>query len=224
VIAVDAGHGGTDPGAIAGGTREKGLTLALARDLKEELRSRKGTRVFLVRKGDYLIPLRRRWMLAEQGGADLFVSLHCNWAKRQRVRGTSVYFLSLTAATDEASRELAQRENEVDRASGATAPQENLNQILFDMRQNDVLKKSEYLAALCLQQLSKPRIVSERGVKQAGFAVLKSPRIPSILIEAAFLSNPAERKLLKDRSWRKHFAHRVADGIVAYCKSVASAE
>jgi len=231
VIAIDAGHGGQDQGAHYFKTSEKDITLDLARELKTELERRQGTGVpvpylkpILVRKGDYFIPLRRRWTLAEKQGADLFVSVHCNANKDPKAQGTEVYFLSLKGATDAGAEELAQRENEVDQKMGVSAGEDDLDAIIFDMMQTDVVAKSQMLAESCLTHLYSLGTVYGRGVKQAGFAVLKCPRMPSVLIEAAFLSHKSENELLRDPSWQREFARRVADGIEAYVRGVAATE
>jgi N-acetylmuramoyl-L-alanine amidase len=231
VIAIDAGHGGQDQGAHYFKTSEKDITLDLARELKTELERRQqtGARVpamnpILVRKGDYFIPLRRRWTLAEKQGADLFVSIHCNANPDAKAQGTEVYFLSLKGATDVGAEELAQRENEVDQKMGVSPGEDDLDAIIFDMMQTDVMAKSQMLAESCLTHLYGLSTLYGRGVKQAGFAVLKSPRMPSILIEAAFLSHKDENKLLRDPGWQRDFARRVADGIESYVRGVAAAE
>ncbi len=223
-IAVDAGHGGQDHGARHHGTSEKDITLKLARELVAELNRRPGMQAFMVRKGDYFIPLYERRALAERDSADLFVSLHCNASRRGSAAGTEVFFLSLKGASDEAARELAELENMVDEKMGVAPEPEGLDSILFDMRQTDVLAKSEMLAETCLNQLFSLGTVYNRGVKQAGFAVLKSPRIPSVLVEAAFLSNREENRLLKSGKWQREFGKCMADGIEAYCKNVQRAE
>ena len=230
-IAIDAGPGGQDQGAHYFKTSEKDITLDLARELKTELERRQqtGARVpamkpILVRKGDYFIPLRRRWTLAEKQGADLFVSVHCNANRDSKAQGTEVYFLSLKGATDAGAEELAQRENEVDQKMGVSPGEDDLDAIIFDMMQTDVLSKSQLLAESCLTHLYGLSTLYGRGVKQAGFAVLKSPRMPSILIEAAFLSHKDENKLLRDPGWQRDFARRVADGIESYVRGVAAAE
>jgi N-acetylmuramoyl-L-alanine amidase len=231
VIAIDAGHGGQDQGAHYFKTSEKDITLDLARELKTELERRQQTGVrmpamkpILVRKGDYFIPLRRRWTLAEKQGADLFVSVHCNANPDAKAQGTEVYFLSLKGATDAGAEELAQRENEVDQKMGVSPGEDDLDAIIFDMMQTDVMAKSQMLAESCLTHLYGLSTLYGRGVKQAGFAVLKSPRMPSILIEAAFLSHKDENKLLRDPGWQRDFARRVADGIESYVRGVAAAE
>lgn len=224
VVAIDAGHGGEDHGARHHGTSEKDITLELAREVMKELERRPGIKPILVRKGDYFIPLRRRWTLAEKQGADLFVSIHCNASKDKKAEGTEVYFVSLKGATDETARELAQRENAVDEKMGVDVPDTELDDIIRDMMQTDVLAKSQMLAEGSLNHLYELGTVYGRGVKQAGFAVLKSPRMPSILVEAAFISNSKEVKLLRDSDWRGQFGARLADGIEAYIRSVDTAE
>ena len=224
VVAIDAGHGGEDHGARHYKTSEKTITLELAKELKKALEKLPGIKPILVRKGDYYIPLRRRWTLAEKQGAHLFVSLHCNASKNKSIVGTELYFLSLKGATDTASKELEERENSVDEMMGIHVPETELNEIIFDMMQTDVLVKSQLLAEASLNSLFELGTVYTRGVKQAGFAVLKSPRMPSIMVEAAFISNRKENKLLRDEGWREDFGRRLADGIETYIQSVDHAE
>jgi N-acetylmuramoyl-L-alanine amidase len=224
IVAIDAGHGGEDHGARHHRTSEKDITLELALELKRELEKRPGLKPILVRKGDYFIPLRRRWTLAEKQGAHLFVSLHCNASPDRKAEGTEVFFLSLKGATDEAARELAQRENAVDAKMGVEVSETELDEIIFDMMQTDVLTKSEILAETCLEHLFELGTVYGRGVKQAGFAVLKSPRMPSVLVEAAFISSRDEVELLRDSGWRRRFGEHLADGIESYVHSVDTAE
>ncbi len=224
VIAVDAGHGGDDTGAHYLGTNEKDITLDLSRELVDELNRRSGVRAYMVRRGDYFIPLYQRRTIAHQDSADLFVSLHCNASRKSAAKGTEVYFLSLKGASDEAAKELAKRENEVDERMGVAPEAPDLDQILFNMRQTDVLAKSQILAETCLQSLFKLGTVYDRGVKQAGFAVLKFTDIPSVLVEAAFISNRQENRLLRSGKWQRDFARTMADGIESYCKNVDRAE
>ncbi len=224
MIAVDAGHGGDDTGAHYLGTNEKDITLDLSRELVDELNRRSGVRAYMVRRGDYFIPLYQRRTIAHQDSADLFVSLHCNASRKSAAKGTEVYFLSLKGASDEAAKELAKRENEVDERMGVAPEAPDLDQILFNMRQTDVLAKSQILAETCLQSLFKLGTVYDRGVKQAGFAVLKFTDIPSVLVEAAFISNRQENRLLRSGKWQRDFARTMADGIESYCKNVDRAE
>jgi N-acetylmuramoyl-L-alanine amidase len=224
VVAIDAGHGGEDHGARHHRTSEKDITLELARELKAELEKIPGIEPILVRKGDYFIPLRRRWTLAEKQGAHLFVSIHCNASQDKDAAGTEVFFLSLKGATDEAATELAQFENAVDAKMGVETQEPGLDSIIFDMMQTDVMAKSQMLAEACLDHLYQLGTVYGRGVKQAGFAVLKSPRMPSILVEAAFISHKDEVKLLRDQGWRADFGKRLAQGIASYVQSVQPTE
>jgi N-acetylmuramoyl-L-alanine amidase len=224
VVAVDAGHGGDDQGAHYLGTNEKDITLDLCRELTDELNRRSGIRAYMVRRGDYFIPLYQRRTIAHKDSADLFVSIHCNASRNPSAKGTEVYFLSLKGASDEAAKELAKRENEVDEKMGVAPEAPDLDQILFDMRQTDVLAKSQILAETCLHNLFKLGTVYDRGVKQAGFAVLKFTDIPSVLVEAAFLSNRQENRLLRSGKWQRDFARYMADGIESYCKNVERAE
>ncbi|NNF08017.1 MAG: N-acetylmuramoyl-L-alanine amidase [Candidatus Eisenbacteria bacterium] len=224
IVAIDAGHGGKDPGSSHHNLREKDVVLALARATFEELNTRPNIKAVMIRKGDYYIPLRKRWELAEEKNADVFVSIHCDGAHRKAAKGTSVYFLSLKGATDAASRELAERENSVDEEAMKEQELGELGNILFDMTQNDAVSKSEILAETVLDKLFALGTVYSRGVKQAGFAVLKSPRMPSILVEAAFISNAEENRLLRNRNWQRNFGRHLANGIEAYTKNVEASE
>lgn len=224
-VVVDAGHGGQDPGAGAFDLREKDVCLDVATRLVAELNRRPGFRASLTRDDDTFIPLRGRSAVAEQRGADAFISIHANASRDAAARGTEVYFLSLSGATDEASRALAREENAAD-ARGGVAPvaDDDLSSILFDMQQTEVLHRGSLLAQSVVSSLSDWSRVSARGVKQAGFVVLKSPRIPSILVETAFITNPAENRLLASATFQKELARRVANGVVDYFTNVSVAE
>lgn len=224
VVAVDAGHGGKDPGAQGHGADEKDIVFILAREVVAELNRREKITAFPVRAGNYFIPLPRRRAIAEKDSADIFVSIHCNASKDSRAKGTEVYFLSLKGASDEAAREVARYENAADERMGLEPEAPELDQILFDMMQTDVLMKSQLLAEKCLGKLFGLGTVYDRGVKQAGFVVLKSPRIPSVLVEAAFISNRDENKLLQSGKWQREFARLLADGIEEYLRGVERAE
>ncbi len=224
VVSVDAGHGGKDPGAQGFGTSEKDIVFVLARELVAELNRRPGIQAIPTRAGNYFIPLPRRRSLAEKDSADVFVSIHCNAHKNPSAKGTEVYFLSLKGASDEAAKEVARFENAADERMGLAAEAPELDQILFDMMQTDVLVKSEMLAEKCLESLFGLGTVYDRGVKQAGFVVLKSPRIPSVLVEAAFISNREENKLLKSGKWQREFARLLADGVEEYLRGIERAE
>lgn len=216
-VVLDAGHGGQDPGARGPEAEEKEICLAVARRVAAEINRRPGYRARLTRDDDIFIPLRRRTELADRAGADAFVSIHCNASRDSRARGTEVYFLSLSGATDEASRELARLENAAD-LMGGVAPEadDDLSSILFDMQQTDVLQRGSLLAESVVNSLREHGSLTTRGVKQAGFVVLKSPKIPSILVETAFITNPQEHRLLRSEEFQASFARRLADGIVEY--------
>jgi len=225
IVAVDAGHGGDDTGAL--GYRklpEADIALALAKKLKAELDQIPGISAVLTRSGDYFIPLRKRIDIARKYQADLFVSIHCNASRNHDATGTEVYFLSSTGATDEAARSLADAENAADLVGGVPAQAgEDLLSILFDLRQNDTVRRSSELAENIVDALREENRLSTRGVKQAGFAVLKAPEMPAILVEAAFITNPREAAMLKDPQFQAKFAERVAGGIESYMHSHARA-
>lgn len=225
VVVVDAGHGGVDPGAIGFNLREKDVSLAIARRLVRELNARPGLQAWLSRDDDSFLPLRQRIQAAEKRDADLFISVHANASRDRSARGTEVYFLSLSGATDEAAHELANLENAADLVGGvAPEADDDLSSILFDMQQTDVLQRSSLLAESVVEALRTDQDLLTRGVKQAGFVVLKSPRIPSILVETAFISNAAESRLLRSDSFRVAFARRVASGVTNYLANISVAE
>ncbi len=223
IVAIDPGHGGDDTGAL--GYRrlpEADIVLAIAKKLRVELEQIPGVSAFLTRSGDYFIPLRKRIELARKYQADVMISIHCNASRNRDATGTEVYFLSLTGATDEASRSLAEAENAADLIGGG-APQagEDLLGILFDMRQNDTIRRSSELAENLIDALRDEDRLSTRGVKQAGFVVLKAPDIPAVLVETAFITNPREAAMLKDSQFQNKVAERLADGVQAYMKNHA---
>lgn len=218
IVAIDAGHGGEDTGAI--GYRrlhEADITLAVARKLKAQLDIIPGITAVLTRTGDYFVPLRKRIDLARKYQADIFVSIHCNASRNHSANGTEIYFLSLTGATDEASRSLAEKENAADMVGGI-APEtgDDLLSILFDLRQNDTVRRSSELAEILIDAVSADTRLVTRGVKQAGFVVLKAPEIPSVLVETAFISNPREAAILRDTHFQSKFAEHLAQGIQSY--------
>ena len=220
VVAIDAGHGGKDPGAIGRRrqTREKDVTLAIARTLAAELRRRPGIRPVLVRDGDYFVPLRRRTAIARKANADLFVSIHADAFKNPKVRGASAYVLSWRGASSEAARWLAERENAADRAGGLnlTRHEPMVRSAMVDMSRKGTARLSDVLARRVLRELKDSVKVHGEHVHRAGFAVLKTRNIPAVLIETAFLSNPTDEKLLRDKKYQKRVAHAIADGIEAF--------
>ncbi len=223
IVAIDPGHGGDDTGAV--GYRrlpEADIVLAIAKKLKGELEQIPGVSAVLTRSGDYFIPLRKRVEIARKFQADIMISIHCNASRNHDATGTEVYFLSLTGATDEASRSLAEAENAADLiGGGAPGGGEDLLGILFDLRQNDTVRRSSELAENLVDALKDEDRLSTRGVKQAGFVVLKAPDIPAVLVETAFITNPREASMLKDAQFQSKVAERLAGGVQEYMKNHA---
>lgn len=218
IVAIDAGHGGDDPGAIGHRRlQEADITLAIAKKLKAELDQMPGVNAVLTRTDDYFIPLRKRMEIARRYQADLFLSIHCNASRDRDATGTEVYFLSMTGATDEAARSVAEKENAADLIGGVPPETgDELLSILFDLRQNDTVRRSSELAEVLIDALDADSRLQTRGVKQAGFVVLKAPEIPSVLVEVAFITNPREAAMLKDIQFQRRFAEMLADGVQAF--------
>jgi N-acetylmuramoyl-L-alanine amidase len=219
VVVVDAGHGGEDTGARGlRGVLEKRANLAAARALAEELGRTPGIRAVLTRDDDIFIPLRERYRIAEQAKADLFISLHANSSPRRGSgSGTEVFFLSLRGATDQATDDLADMENAADLVGGVPAQAEDdLVSLLYDVKRSSVLQQSQLLATTLLDHVTRDRRLGERGVKQAGFVVLKSVEFPSVLVETAFLNNPVEARLLASDEFQRELARQLAAGVCAY--------
>ncbi len=218
IVAIDAGHGGEDPGAIGyRRLQEADITLAIAKKLKAQLDIMPGVSAVLTRAGDYFIPLRNRVDLARRYQADLLISIHCNASRDREATGTEIYFLSLTGATDEASRSVAEKENAADLVGGVSPDTgDDLLSILFDLRQNDTIRRSSELAEVLIDAVGADSRLVTRGVKQAGFVVLKAPEIPSVLVETAFVSNPREAAILKDAQFQAKFAELLANGLEIY--------
>lgn len=219
IVIVDPGHGGEASGAVGPKrTMEKDVTLAIARKLAHELEKQDGLTVILTRTSDYDVPLRDRYRVAERYQADVFVSIHTNSARRRTGRGTEVYFLSLESASDEASKALADIENAADRVSAGPSERvdDELVGILFDLKQTEAIQQSSVLAEAILSEIESGRKLESRGVKQAPFAVLKSPVVPSVLVETAFINNPTEERLLRDPSFQSEMAAQIARGVLSY--------
>ena len=216
IIAIDAGHGGEDPGAIGPNRkREKDVVLAIAKELDALLKADKGFSPTLIRTGDYYISLRGRRDLARQRQADLFVSIHADAFKRKEARGASVYALSTSGATSTAARYLAQRENESDLVGGVSLSDKDdiLAGVLADLSMTSTLDNSLKLGGNVLRNMDRIAKLHKKGVEQAGFAVLKSPDIPSILVETGFISNPEESRLLATSAYQKQMARAIHAGI-----------
>ena len=220
IVALDPGHGGEDPGAIGPtGLREKDVVLAVALMLRERLNAMPGMRVMLTRDGDYFVPLQERVRKARRVQADLFVSLHADAFFRPEARGASVFALSAKGASSSAARWMAERENAADAVGGvniARVRDAQLLQAMLDMSTTAQIKDSLKLGHEVLARIGQVGKLHKRQVEQAGFAVLKAPDIPSILVETAFISNPEEESLLRDRDYRRRLVDALATGIRRY--------
>jgi len=216
VIAVDAGHGGEDPGATGkNGTHEKNVVLAIAKQLAQQINNEPGMRAVLIRDGDYFVTLRDRMQRARKQQADLFVSVHADSIRDRAVTGSSVYILSQKGATDEASRWLAERENAADLVGGVSLDNKDdvLASVLLDLSQTAALNASQAAANSVLHRLDQIGEIRKRQVQQARFVVLKSPDIPSMLVETAYISNPGEEQRLRDRLYQEKIAVAIHQGL-----------
>ena len=216
IIAIDAGHGGEDPGAIGPNKRrEKVVVMAIARELDALFKADKGFAPTLIRSGDYYISLRGRRELARKRQADLFVSIHADAFKRKEAHGASVYALSTRGATSTAASYLAQRENAADLVGGVRLSDKDdvLAGVLADLSMTSTLDTSLKLGGKVLGKMDNVAKLHKRQVEQAGFAVLKSPDIPSILVETGFISNPEESRKLVSSSYQKKMARAIHAGI-----------
>ena len=219
VVVLDPGHGGEDPGAIGKrGTREKDVVLAIARKLKERFDESTNFRVALTRDADYFVPLHIRVQRARKLRADLFVSVHADAFVTPQANGSSVFALSERGATSTAAKWLANKENDADLIGGVNLASKEgfLARTLLDLSQTAQINDSLKLGKLVLAELGEVNRLHKSVVEQAGFAVLKAPDIPSILIETAFISNPEEEKRLRDASHQNKMAEAIADGIKSY--------
>ena len=219
IVAIDAGHGGEDPGAIGkNGTREKDVVLAIARELELKINAEAGMKAVLTRGGDYFVPLRDRMRRARAQQADLFVSIHADSIRDRRINGSSVYILSQRGATDEASRWLAERENASDLIGGVSLDDKDgvLASVLLDLSQSASLSASQVAAERVLRQLNRVGEVRKPQVQQARFMVLKAPDIPSMLVETAYISNPQEELRLRAQSHQAKLAAAIHQGVHDY--------
>lgn len=218
-IAIDPGHGGEDPGAIgASGSREKDITLKVAKKLKARIDSDPNMRAVLTRDGDYFIPLHGRVMKARKMQADLFISIHADAFTNPAARGSSVFALSEKGATSASARYLAKKENESDLIGGVSLNVKDpvLARTLLDLSQTATINDSLKLGKAVLGQIGNINKLHKHHVEQAGFAVLKSPDIPSILVETAFISNPEEERRLNDDEYQERLVASIFDGIQKY--------
>ncbi|MCX2780314.1 N-acetylmuramoyl-L-alanine amidase [Microbulbifer thermotolerans] len=225
LVAIDAGHGGEDPGALGpGGLREKDVVLAIAKKLHSVINAKPGFSARLVRSGDYYIPLRERVKKGRGMRADLFVSIHADAFTRKDARGAGVYAVSSRGATSETARFLAQRENESDLIGGAGSlslddKDDTLAGVLLDLSMTATMNASLDVGASVLNSLGSVTHLHKKKVEQANFAVLRSPDVPSILVETGFITNPQEARRLRDPSFQRKLAEKLSEGIVAHFTS-----
>jgi len=221
-IAIDAGHGGEDPGANgANGSREKDITLAIAKKLKQQVDAEPNMRAILTRDADFFIPLHGRVVKARNMQADLFISIHADSFVRPDARGSSVFALSEKGATSASARYLAKKENESDLIGGVSLDTKDMNlaRTLLDLSQTATINDSLKLGKFVLTKVGEVNTLHKGSVEQAGFAVLKSPDIPSILVETAFISNPDEERRLNDDSYREKLTAAILAGVKKYFAS-----
>lgn len=219
IIAIDPGHGGVDPGALgANGSREKDITLAVAKVLAELINAEPGMSAILTRNQDIFIPLQRRHAIARKAKADLFLSIHADAFTNKAARGSSVFVLSNRGASSEAARMLADQDNQSDLVGGVSLGDKDstLAAVLLDLSQGATMEASELVAANVLQGLARIGNLHKREVQRANFVVLRSPDVPSLLVETAFISNPAEEKRLGDPKHRRKLAEALVAGIRDY--------
>ncbi|MGN6479520.1 N-acetylmuramoyl-L-alanine amidase [Luteibacter sp.] len=223
VVAIDAGHGGEDPGAKgATGLREKDVTLMVARELADQINRQPGMQAVLTRNGDYFIPLKRRYQIAREHNADMFVSIHADAFKNSDAKGSSVWVLSPRGKTSEAARWLADRENRADLVGGVSLDDkdDSLAAVLLDLQQGYAMQASEQIAGNVLKALGHLGPTHRGYVERANFVVLRSPDVPSILVETAFITNPSEEKRLRDQGHREELANAVLGGVRNYFESM----
>ena len=224
VIAIDAGHGGVDPGAQGpSGAQEKEVVLAIAQQLASLVRAEAGMRPAMVRDGDYFVPLRDRVGRARDSKADILVSIHADAVNDRMARGSSVYVLSGKGASSEAARWLAEKENASDLIGGVRLDDKDgvLKSVLLDLSQTATIEASLTAGEQVLNHLKDVGRVHRHRVEQAGFVVLKAPDIPSMLVETAYISNPEEEKKLQSSGYQRQVAQAILDGVKAYFRQNA---
>lgn len=220
IVAIDPGHGGRDPGAHsrATGLKEKDAVLAIGKKLKQHLDAKRGFRAVMTRDRDIFIPLRQRMEIARKHGADLFVSVHADAVESSTPKGSSVYILSTRGASSQLAKYLANKENAVDLKWGVDVSKydNEIQQALLNIQQEATLESSDVLARQTLRELSKVGKLHKSSVERANFVVLRSPEIPSMLVETAFISNPEEARLLASPVYQDKLAKGIANGIEKY--------
>lgn len=218
-VVLDPGHGGEDPGAVgAAGSYEKNVTLSIARRLKRKIDAEPNMRAVLTRDGDYFVPLGQRVARARKVNADLFVSIHADAFVKPEANGSSVYVLSERGASSSAARWLAQKENDADLVGGVNLARQDghIARTLLDLSQTATINDSLKLGRAMLGEIGGINRLHKRDVEQAGFAVLKAPDIPSVLVETAFISNPQEERRLNDQAYQDKMATALLRGIKRY--------
>lgn len=226
IVAIDAGHGGEDPGAIGpGGSHEKNIVLALARELERQVLEAPGMQPVMIRTGDYYVALNERYQRAREARADLFVSLHADAFRDRSVRGGSVYVLSRRGASSEAARLLAQSENAADMIGGVQldSGDDMLRSVLLDLSQSASMDYSDKAARRMLEELDAVGKAHRRQVESANFVVLRSPDVPSVLVEVGFISNPGDEANLGSPAYRKRLAEALRRGIEDHFRQTAPA-
>ncbi len=225
IVVIDPGHGGEDPGAVGPGkTMEKDVVLRVGQKMISLLNQQQEVKAFLTRKGDYFIPLEQRVRIAREYGADLFISLHADGSFNPQARGASVYCLSLSGASDQAAKLLADKENMSNILGGAflrpaaLSRDPNLNQILLDLMQNNSMKESFRFAELVLETLREVHSLKFSSYRQANFIVLRAPDIPSVLIEMAYITNREDERLLKQTEFQEKMARNLTQAILQFFK------
>lgn len=219
IIAIDAGHGGQDPGAHGpSGKREKDVTLAIARELARQINATPGLKAYLTRDTDVYLPLTRRTQLARSAKADMFVSIHADAAENRAAKGSSVFVLSLRGASSQRARWLADKENAADLIGGGRLPKSDntLASVLLDLTQSGQMRASEDAASHVLDGLKGIGNVHKREIERANFAVLRTSDMPAMLVETAFISNPDEEQRLIDPDYQRSLARAVLKGIDTY--------
>lgn len=226
IVVIDPGHGGEDPGAIGpNGIREKKVVLAVSKALKKKINAKKGYKAILTRESDYYIGLRERTRLARKFNADLLVSIHADAFRKPQAKGASVYAVSTRGATSEMARWLAKKENSADLIGGIDGlsledKDDVLAGVLLDLSSTASLTASLSVGSQVLSSMGRLAHLHKKTVQQAGFVVLKSPDIPSILVETGFISNPYEAKRLKSGTYQKQLAETIHKGVVRYFEKV----
>lgn len=216
VIAIDAGHGGKDPGALGpNGTREKDITLRVAKELAAAINADPGMRAVLIRDDDTFVPLQDRYQRARRAQADLFISIHADAALNNAASGSSVFVLSTKGASSQAARWLADKENAADLVGGVSLDDKdrNLSAVLLDLSQSATMRMSEDAAGNVLRSLKELGKAHKKEVEHANFVVLRSPDVPSMLVETGFITNPEEERKLSDPQHRKRLAFAIAQGV-----------